>query len=71
MSFNDHVSVYNMWEGSVYDYNATRPNIFFTVKHSRYIPCMLVAQKTCKLSKDNIFFTVNRCISKRDFSIQI
>ena len=35
ISFNDQVSVYNMWEASVYDYNATRPNIIFTVNDSQ------------------------------------
>ena len=28
---NDQILVYNMWEVSVYDYNASRRNIFFTV----------------------------------------
>ena len=50
---------------SVYDYNATRPNIIFTVKHSRYLPCMLVAQKTRKFSKDNIFNSKLMYLKKR------
>ena len=44
-----------MWEASVYNYNATRRNIIFTVNHSRYIPCMLLTQVKELCSEDNIF----------------
>ena len=42
---NDPVFVYNTWKASVCGYNATRRYIVFTVNHSRYILCMLVARE--------------------------
>ena len=68
ISFNDQVSVYNMWEASVYDYNAARPNVYYF--HSKAFAIYTVyVDSTEKLvnSVKTIFFNSKSMYLKKGF----